>query len=142
MDMHVELPTPYVRWRPETPANEYARWAEHRRQVFALIGQFRQAVAQPRGRKDALRILKEILSCSDSYFAAIESLLDKISAAGAKPHRDDHRRILDELRCALERCSASSAERASADLVHALDALVIHEATIRLRSPENRFLTR
>jgi len=82
------------------------------------------------------------VSCSETYYAAIESLLDKITAAGAKPHRDDHRRILDELKCALERCSASNAERAAADLVHALDALVIHEATIRLRSPENRILAR
>jgi hypothetical protein len=142
MDMQVALPTPYVGWWPEAPANEYARLAEHRRHMFALIGEFRQAVAQPRGRKDAIRILKEILPCSDAYFAVIESLLDKISAAGATPHRDLHRRILDELRCTLEHCAVSAGEGAGTDLAHALDTLVIHEATIRLRAPENRFLTR
>jgi len=68
--------------------------------------------------------------------------LDKISAVGASPHRDYHRRNLDELKSTLDRCSAYSAEHASVDLVHALDGLVIHEATIRLRAPENGYSTR
>jgi len=142
MDMQVVLPTPYVGLWPDASATEYARLAEHRRRMFALIGEFRQAIKQPRGRRDAVRVLKELLPCSDAYFAVIESLLDKISAAGASPHRDHHRRILDELKGTLERCSSSSAERAGADLVHALDGLVIHEATICLRAPENGYSTR
>lgn len=142
MDMQVVLPTPYVGWWPDASAAEYARLAEHRRRVFALIGEFRRAVKHPRGRRDAVRVLKELLPCSDAYFAVIESLLDKISAAGASPHRDDHRRILDELKYTLERYSSSGAERPGSDLVHALDGLVIHEATIRLRAPENSLSTR
>jgi hemerythrin len=142
MDMQVVLPTRYAGWWPDAAATEHARLAEHRRRMFALIGEFRQAVKQPRGRREAVRVLKELLPCSDAYFAVIESLLDKISAAGASPHRDDHRRILDELKGTLELCSSSSAERAGTDLVHALDGLVIHEATIRLRAPENQFLIR
>ena len=87
------------------------------------------------GRKDALRVLKNILPYLEVYFAAIESLLDKISAAGAAPHRDDHRRILEELKSTLQRGSTSSSERPNAELVHALDELVMHEMTIRLRAP-------
>jgi hemerythrin len=82
-------------------------------------------------------VLKELVPCSDVYFSVVESLLDKISAAGAAPHRADHRRILDELESTLERCSASGAQFATTDLVHALDTLVMHEATIRLRSSQN-----
>ena len=140
MDMHVALPTPHVGWLPD--ASEYARLAEHRRRMFALIGEFRHAVKHPRSRREAVRVLKQLLPCSDAYFAVIESLMDRISATGALPHRDYHRRILDELKSTLERCSASSAERASADLVHALDGLVIHETTICLRAPENSYSTR
>lgn len=141
MDMQVALQTP-LGWWPDAPASEYARLAEHRRRMFALIAEFRYAVKQPRGRREAVRVLKEVLPCSDAYFAVIESLMDKISAVGASPHRDYHQRILNELKATLERCSASSAERASADLVHALDGLVIHEATIRLRAPENNYSNR
>lgn len=140
MDMHVGLPARCFGLSYDTPATEYARLAQHRRQVLALIGEFREAVTRPRGRKDAIRILKEILPCSDTYFAIVESLLDKIAAAGAAPHRDDHRRILDGIKTTLERCSDSGAERSNADLVHALDALVLHEARIRLRAPESNFL--
>ena len=138
MDMHVTLPARSIGACYETTATEYASLAEHRRQVFALIGEFRQAVTRPRGRRDALRALKALLPCSDTYFAVVESLLDKISGSGAAPHRTDHRRILDELRATLQRCSASGPESETADLVHALDTLVMHEATIRLRASENR----
>jgi hemerythrin len=141
MDMHVALPTPSIGLHYPAPATEYASLAEHRRQLFALIGEFRKAVARPRGRKEAVRILKAIVPCSSAYFDVAESLLDKISAAGAAPHQNEHRRILNELKSALERCS-SSAVSGTADLVHALDTLVMHEATIRLRAPENRASTR
>ena len=135
MDMHVGLPTRCAGFGWEAPVTEYARLAEHQRYVFALMSDFRQAVAQPRGRRDAVRVLKEMLPYLEVYFAAIESLLDKISAAGAAPHRDDHRRILGELKGALQRCSTSAAERPNTELVHALDELVMHEMTIRLRAP-------
>jgi hemerythrin len=137
MDTYVGLPTRCVALSYETLAAEYARWAEHRREVFVLMGEFRQAIAQPRGRNDAIRVLKEILPRLDAYFSVIESLVDKISAAGATPHRSEHRRILGELKSTLQRCNASGAERINADLVHALDELVMHETTISLRAPEN-----
>ena len=133
MDMQVQLPSGFfVDVDLRTPATEYASLAEHRRRVFALIGDFQRAVAQPKGLQEALRILKEILPHSDAYFSLIESMLDKISAAGAAPHRDDHRRILTQLKEALDRYSAPGAKRTT-DLVHALDSLVMHEAAIRLR---------
>ena len=135
MDMHVGLPTPCSSLPWEAPVTEYARLAEHQRHVCALIADFRQTVARPRGRKDALRVLKHMLPYLEVYFAAIESVMDKISAAGAAPHRDDHRRILQELKSTLQRCSTSGAERPNAALVHALDELVMHEMTIRLRAP-------
>jgi hemerythrin len=142
MDMHVGLPTRCAALAYETLVAEYARLAEHRREVFVLIGEFRQAIARPRGRKDAIRVLKEILPRLDAYFSVIESLVDKISAAGATPHRNEHRRILGELKSALQRCNASGAERINADLVHALDELVMHETAISLRAPENTPRTR
>jgi len=141
MDMHVASATPSTRLHYPAPASEYASLAEHRRQLFTLIGEFRKAVARPRGRKEAIRILKAVLPCSSAYFEIAESLLDKISAAGAAPHRNDHRGILGELKSTLERCSASAVS-GTADLVHALDTLVMHEATIRLRAPENVASTR
>src|SRR6266404_4469034 len=99
MDMHFASATPSTRLHYPAPASEYASLAEHRRQLFTLIGEFRKAVARPRGRKEAIRILKAVLPCSSAYFGI-------------------------------------------ADLVHALDTLVMHEATIRLRAPENRASTR
>src|SRR5262249_2637621 len=120
MDMQVGLPTRYVALGYDALVTEYARLAEHRNEGFVLIGEFRQAVAQPRGRKAVLRVLKEILPRVEAYFSVIESLVDKISAAGALPHQSEHRRILGELKSTLQRCSASSAERINADLVHAL----------------------
>ncbi len=136
-DMNIGFPTGGIGLCYETPAPEYARLAEHRRQLFVLIGEFRQAVARPRGRRDAIRALRGILPCAEAYFGVIESLLDRISAAGAAPHRDGHRNILAELRTTLQRCSSSDTDRPNADLVHALDGLVLHETTIRLRAPEN-----
>jgi hypothetical protein len=135
--MNIGLPTGGIGLCFETPAPEYARLAEHRRQLFVLIGEFRQAVARPRGRRDAIRVLRGILPCAEAYFGVIESLLDRISAVGAAPHRDGHRKILGELKSTLQRCSVSDTERPNADLVHALDGLVLHETTIRLRAPEN-----
>jgi hypothetical protein len=82
---------------------------------------------------DAIRILQTILPCSGAYFAVVESLLDKITAAGAAPHRDQHRRILLEMQRALDWCAAPDVKPVAADIAHALDALVMHEATIRLR---------
>jgi hypothetical protein len=136
MDMHVAVPLHRVGVYYATAGTEYARLAEHRRQVLALIGQFRQAIAQPRGRRDAIHALKALVPYSDAYFAVVESVLDKISGTGAAPQRVDHRRILDELKSTLDRCSASSAQSTTADLLHALDALVMHEATICVRGSE------
>jgi len=134
MDMQVQLPSGFfVDVDLRSPATEYASLSEHRRRVFALIGDFHRAVAQPKGLQEALRVLKAILRCSDAYFSLIESVLDKISAAGAAPHRDDHRRILTQLKDTLDRFSAPGSKRTAPDLVHALDSLVVHEAAIRLR---------
>jgi hypothetical protein len=137
MDMHVAPSLHRVGVYYQTAGTEYARLAEHRRQVFALIGQFRQSVAQPRGRREAIRALKALIPCSDAYFAVVESVLDKISGTGAAPQRVDHRRLLDELKSTLDRCSASSAQSTSADLLHALDTLVMHEAAICVRGSED-----
>ena len=81
----------------------------------------------------AIRILHAIVPCSAAYFAIVESLLDKLTAAGAAPHRDEHRQMLAEIRETLDRCSVLGAKPKAAELVHALDALVAHEAAIRFR---------
>jgi hypothetical protein len=133
MDMQVSLPIRGIDTGFEARAREYVCLVEQRRRVFELIGEFRRAVAQPKGLNDALRILKAILPCSDAYFSQLEFLLDKISAAGAAPHRDGHRRILRELNDTFDRCSNKGVLRAAAELSHALDTLVMHEATICLR---------
>jgi hypothetical protein len=133
MDMLVSLPIRGIDIPFETRAREYVCLVEQRRRVFELIGEFRRAISQPKGLNDALQILKAILPCSDAYFSQVEFLLDKISAAGAAPHRDGHRRILLELKETFERCSTRGAIPAAAELSHALDTLVMHEATICLR---------
>jgi len=112
---------------------EYVHLAERRTHVFALIREFQLAVARPSGLTEAIRILHAIVPCSGAYFAIVESLLDKLTAAGAAPHRDEHRRVLAEIRETLDRCSAPGAKPKAAELVHALDALVAHEAVIRFR---------
>jgi hemerythrin len=117
----------------ETRAREYVCLVEQRRRVFELIGDFRRAVSQPKGSIEALQILKAILPCSDAYFSQVEFLLDKISAAGAAPHRDGHRRILREMKETFDRCSSRGAIPTATELAHALDTLMIHEATICLR---------
>jgi hemerythrin len=132
MDMQVSLPIRGIDAGFEVRAREYVCLVEQRRRVFELIGEFRRAVCQPKGSNEALQILKAILPCSDAYFSQVEFLLDKISAAGAAPHREGHRRILRELKETFDRCSSRAVPTAG-ELSHALDALVMHEATISLR---------
>ena len=100
------------------------RLSEHRKRLFALIREFRQTVERQNGRNDAIRILREILPCSGAYFAIAES-----------PYCDEHRRVLEDIRQTLDRYSAPGAKPISAELVHALDRLVLHEAAIRLNKP-------
>jgi len=133
MDMQVVSPTRYADVLFETPASKHVSLDEYRQRVFALIGQFQRAVARPRGLSEAIGILQAILPCSGAYFGLVESLLNQITAAGAAPHRDQHRRILAEISETLDRCCAPGAKPTAADLAHALDALVLHEAAIRLR---------
>jgi len=96
--------------------------SEHRKRLFALIREFRQTVERQSGRNEAIRLLREILPCSGAYFAIAES-----------PYCDEHRRLLEDIRQTLDRCSASAAKPIAAELAHALDGLVLHEAAIRLR---------
>ena len=98
-----------------------SRPAQHRNRLFALIREYRQTVE--REREAAIRILREILPCSGAYFAMAES-----------PYCDEHRRLLEDMRQTLDRCSASGAKPMAAELSHALDGLVLHEAAIRLRT--------
>ena len=116
-----------------TLRSEYAHLVERRKHVFALIRKFQLAAARPRGQEEAIYLLHAILPRSGVYFAIVESLLDKLTAAGAAPHRDEHRHILAEIRETLDRCSMPGAEPMPAELAHVLDALVAHEAAIRFR---------
>ncbi len=139
MDMPVQFPSGlFVDVDVRTPETEYASLAEHRRRVACLIEDFQQAIVLPNGVPGALQVLKEILPCADAYFSLIESMLDKISAAGAAPHREEHRRILVELKESLERHSRPGSRPNPRDLVHVLDSLVMHEAAIRLRELGDR----
>jgi hypothetical protein len=139
MDMHAGLSNGYAGEETfATPGTEYVQLAEHRRHVFALITEFQRAVARPGGLNDAIRILHALLSHSGAYFAIVESLLDKLTAAGAGPYRDEHQQILVEIRQVLDRCSASDGKAIAAEVAHVLDALVIHEAAIRFRGSGDR----
>jgi len=135
MDMQFGIPTRYSSEIFATLGTEYVHLVEHRQRVFALIREFQRTVARPRGLTDAMRILRLILPCSGAYFTMVESLLDRLTAAGAGAHRDEHRRLLSEIRQTLDRCAGSDARPVAAELVHALDALVVHEVAIRLRKP-------
>jgi hypothetical protein len=142
MDMQLALPTRYTDVVFERPGAEYASLADHRQQVFALIGDFQRAVAQPKGSSKAISVLRMLLPSAGAYFAAVECVLDKITAAGAAPHRDEHQRILVEMKQTLDRYAAAGAKSVAADLAHAVDALVLHEATIRLRDASDLVLPR
>ena len=100
-----------------------SRLAQHRNRLFALVREYRQTVERERGLNAAIRILREILPCSGAYFAMSES-----------PYCDEHRRLLEDIRQTLDRCSASGAKPMAAELSHALDGLVLHETAIRLRT--------
>jgi hypothetical protein len=114
-----------------TAGAEFASLTDYRQQLFNLVGDFQHAIARPEGEIRAVRILRAILPCSQAYFSKVESLLDKMTVAGAAPHRSEHRRIVIDIKAALERYSGT--KPTPADLAHALDDLVMHEATIRLR---------
>jgi len=133
MDMQFGFQTRHLGELFATLGIDCTRLAERRKRVFALIREFQRAVAQPNGLNDAVRILGAILPCSGAYFATVESLLDKLAAAGAAPHREAHRRILREISETLDRCSGPDARPKATELAHVLDALVINEAAIRLR---------
>jgi hypothetical protein len=93
-----------------------------RNRLFVLIRQFQRAIGRQQGRNEAIRILHEVLPCFGAYFAIAES-----------PDREEHRRLLEEMRQTLERCSASDPKLMKTELAHALDGLVIHETAIRFR---------
>ena len=118
MDMQVEFRAGDTRDLLATPV----RLREHRDRLVVLIREFQRSVSRQRGLNDAIRILREILLCSGAYFAIAES-----------PHCDEHRRLLEEIRQTLDRCSAAGAKPIAAELAHALDGLVLHEVAIRFR---------
>lgn len=132
--MPVSLPSVTRDARIAAAAAEFACLAEQRQRLFALIGEFRQALAQPARLLEAVFILRAILPSARVYFALVESLLDKIAAEGAAPHRAVHHRILGEVSRALELACAPGATPSASDLSHALDSLVVHELAIHLRS--------
>jgi hypothetical protein len=99
-----------------------SRPAQHRNRLFALIREYRQTVEGEREVNAAIRILREILPCSGAYFAMAES-----------PYCDEHRRLLEDIRQTLDRCSTSGNKPMAAELSHALDGLVLHVAAVRLR---------
>jgi hemerythrin len=114
---------------------EYACMSEQRVRVLALVGEFQRAIALKRDRAQAVSILRALVPSLHVYFSLVETMLDKITPLGAAPHRMEHRRILDEMIQTIDRCVFKGPEAAGPELEHALDALVIREATIRLRRP-------
>lgn len=118
------------------PGTEYLRLAQSRKLLFSLIRQFQRAVAGPGGVIEPICILHAILPPCAAYFGIVESLPDPSPAGRATAQRDRHRHILREIRETLNRCCAPGANPDVADLAHALDALVMHEAAKRLRDSD------
>jgi hypothetical protein len=112
---------------------EFACMAEQRLRVLALIAEFQRALEHSRKHEDALAVLRAILQSSKVYFTLVESLLDKLTSTGAAPHRVEHARILNEMERALGQRKAAGADGEFPELAHAVDALVVREATIHLR---------
>jgi len=91
-------------------------------------------VARPSRLSEAIASLQAILPCSGAYFGLVESFAESDHAAGAAPHRDQHRRSWLKFS---ERSIGARARAPSQPLptsAHALDALVLHEAPSAARS--------
>jgi hypothetical protein len=131
--MHCLLPARPIDSELQSAGADYARLVASRLRLFTLISEFQKAIARPNGLNDAVDVLEAILPCSHAYFSIVESLLDRITAAGAAPHRGEHLRILSEMKDTLEGCNTAHPKLRATNLAHALDALVMHEAAIRLR---------
>lgn len=118
---------------------EQACVSEQRTRVLGLVGEFQRVIAGRQGRGQAVSILRALVPSLQMYFSLIESTLDKFTEPGAAPYRAEHRRILDEMIQTIDRCAFADPQAADSELAHALDSLVIREATMRLRQPEPRW---
>lgn len=111
-----------------------------RRDVLMLILEFTTAIQTPGRASHALTILEQTIVTVAQHFLAEEALFEELRYWNAKPHRVKHQTILRELKEAYDRWIQTDTAAASAELAHAMDALLLHEVRdshkFRYRSPD------
>jgi hypothetical protein len=101
--------------------------AERRRRLLSLVRDLHDAVNGPRPRREALRLLGQIAGSAEVLYRIEDVRMSERHDPIALEHGDAHRSILADLREAILDASRADARASLSELVHATDALLIHE---------------
>jgi hypothetical protein len=112
-------------WHVPSDVGALARIEERRCKVLACMAEFAAVVRQPQRREEALQLLLLIVHWVEGLYSAEDSLL--APGAHGNAQRVAHRAVLRELRAGVARLVAPDGAYDDFDLVHAIDALLIHE---------------
>ena len=121
-------------WSPRTDARGWfvpsdtlvqARIEERRAKVLARMAEFPALARQPERRDEALQLLLLIVHWVEGLYSAEDALLARSAQGSAQ--RQAHRAVLRDLRTNVARLAAPDGLYEEFDLIHALDALLIHE---------------
>jgi len=100
---------------------------ERRRYLLRLVRDLHQAVDGPRPRREALRLLARIGEAAEALYRLEDARLVARRDPCAGEHALQHRAILADLFSALESATRPDTHASLVDLVHATDAMLVHE---------------
>jgi hemerythrin-like metal-binding protein len=95
--------------------------------IYALVGEFTDAVRTRRSTVFHLAILEEIVDALLEHFALEERLMRNLAPGRLKSHRQTHLAMLAELQQI--RRDAERDGGVERDFTHALDAVIVHQAS-------------
>jgi hypothetical protein len=112
-------------WHVPSELGALTRIEDRRCKVLAKMAEFAAVVHQPQRRDEAVQLLLLIVHWVEGLYLAQDSLL--APGAHGNAQRLAHRAVLRDLRAGVARLTAPDGAYEEFDLVHAIDALLIHE---------------
>jgi hypothetical protein len=127
-------------WSPEADLCEWlvpgdaaalAKIEEGRCQLHERMAEFVAIVRAPERHQEALQLLLLIIDWAEALYWVEDSLCGR--DAHGRTQRERHRAVLHDLHVNLARLAAHGVAGDAFDLVHAIDALLIHEWVVGTR---------